>query len=606
MNGCYIKSIVLTAMLATAMSSATARAQPTSCATNVTCLAQGWSDADRTTFYTTVQGSHIMPYVWFKALRRLDVDEPFAADQLSRYGYIHSDSSTGLPVGFVIDGTPALGQVGMTCAACHTGQLEYQKDGVTHAIRLDGAPAESDFQQFLTDLRDASGATIKQPDRFAAFAAAVLGSNNTPAKAAQLKTQFSAWVQQFSDFMNASLPTSPWGPGRLDAFGMIFNRVTARDIGVVKNFKVADAPVSYPFLWNAHRQDHTQWNGGVPNGFYITALARNSGEVFGVFADYKPAVLIPATKLAPAIINYHSNSIVYSGLQTLEEKIAVLKPPPWPQDIFPLNPDMVTKGKALFDTNCGKCHNPQPSKTALNGAWDTPVLPVGTDPRMAANATNKSDPGMFAGAALPPPSIGARYPACPGTFDCALNVDLLASSVVGGLLADAFNRTTLASHDAIRQNGVFRALGRDLQSLPHGENLDDLTAPGANHLGDLQALIKTRLSNMYKSQPPAATGAAYESRVLQGIWATAPYLHNGSVPNLWELLTPPAQRKTSFMVGSRLFDPKNVGYSTDTSPFATGKFVVDATNGNGNGGHDFGTGLTDDQKWQIIEYMKQM
>jgi hypothetical protein len=344
----------LMAILVSVLSAATAQAQSTACGSNVTCLDQGWSDADRTTFYTTVQGAHIMPYVWFKALRRLDVDEAFAGDQLSRYGYIHYDSPTGLPIGFVIDGTLAAGQVGMTCAACHTGQLEYQAAGTTHSIRLDGAPAASDFQQFLTDLRDAASETIKQPDRFTAFATAVLGAGNNPAKAAQLKTQFTAWVQQFSEFMNASLPPSPWGPGRLDAFGMIFNRVTARDIGVTKNFKVADAPVSYPFLWNAHRQDHTQWNGGVPNGFYVTALARNSGEVFGVFAEFKPTMLIPATKLAPKIINYHSNSVVYSGLQTLEEKIAVLRPPPWPKDVFPLDQDMVTKGKALFDANCGK------------------------------------------------------------------------------------------------------------------------------------------------------------------------------------------------------------------------------------------------------------
>jgi len=250
------------AMLVTVWFVATAHAQHTTCAPNVTCLDQGWSDADRTTFYTTVQGSHIMPYVWFKALRRLDVDEPFAADQLARYGYLHSDSPAGLPIGFVIDGTPALGQIGMTCAACHTGQIDYQKDGATLAIRLDGAPAMSDFQQFLTDLQDASNETIKQPTRFTAFAASVLGSGSTPAKVAQLKTQFTAWAQQFSSFMQASLPPSPWGPGRLDAFGMIFNRVTGRDLGMSKNFKVADAPVSYPFLWNAHRQDHTQWNGG--------------------------------------------------------------------------------------------------------------------------------------------------------------------------------------------------------------------------------------------------------------------------------------------------------------------------------------------------------
>src|SRR5262245_8054279 len=82
-----------------------------SAAAEVSYAAQGWSPADRDTFYTTSQGSHMMPYAWFKALRRLDVDEPFAADKLERYGYLPNDVSPnnpeGLPVGFVIDGAAA-------------------------------------------------------------------------------------------------------------------------------------------------------------------------------------------------------------------------------------------------------------------------------------------------------------------------------------------------------------------------------------------------------------------------------------------------------------------------------------------------------------------
>jgi hypothetical protein len=49
---------------------------------------QGWTVDDRQAFYTTSQGSHMMPFSWFKALRRLDVDEPFGGDQLQRYGYL--------------------------------------------------------------------------------------------------------------------------------------------------------------------------------------------------------------------------------------------------------------------------------------------------------------------------------------------------------------------------------------------------------------------------------------------------------------------------------------------------------------------------------------
>lgn len=124
-------------------------------------------------------------------------------------------------------------------------------------------------------------------------------------------------------------------------------------------------------------------------------------------------------------------------------------------------------------------------------------------------------------------------------------------------------------------------------------------------LVELKAFIDAKLSNTF-SPPPVAAGAAYESRVLNGVWAVAPYLHNGSVPNLWELMKPAKDRKSSFMVGSRIFDPKNVGYAVDESPFKTGAFLADPANanGNGNGGHEFGVGLTDDERWAIIGYMK--
>src|SRR5262245_46741636 len=120
------------------------------------------------------------------------------------------------------------------------------------------------------------GQPLTQPDRFDAFAKSVLGAGYMAAKAAQLKEAFGKWVAQFGEFMDRSLPAaSPWGPARLDAFGMIFNRVTGRDLGLPGNIKTADAPVSYPFLWNASRQDRTQWNGGVPNGLHPGAWTQH-------------------------------------------------------------------------------------------------------------------------------------------------------------------------------------------------------------------------------------------------------------------------------------------------------------------------------------------
>src|SRR6202046_960334 len=493
-----------------------ARAQRNDAVGTLTYAAQGWSAADREAFYTTSQGSHLIPYAWFKALKRIDVDEPFAADKLQRYGFLAQDVSKanpeGLSVGFVVEGPVASGQLGLTCAACHTGQLEYAQGGVVHVLRIDGAPAKTDAQQFLADLLAASRATLSESARFDAFAKAVLGPGYTAATAAQVKDGFGKWVAQFGEFTDISLPAaSPWGPGRLDAFGMIFNRIAARDLGVRGNYKVADSPVRYPFLWNASRQDRTQWNGGVQNGLYIQALGRNTGEVLGVFADFAPYRLVPPTPLAPAIIDFKNNSIDFAGLQTLEEKIAVLRPPPWPREIFGLDEQLAAKGKPLFDANCGGCHAAQASLD-LPGLWRTPILAVGTDPKMLINSQRTAAPGLMLGALMPPPAIGARI------GDPVKAGDLLAAAVVGSQLAEAF-LPPIPSPTKVADSGVFRALRKDFAEAFPGENLDALIAPGLfargklDTLVELRAFIKARLSNMF-SPPPAVAGAAYESRVL--------------------------------------------------------------------------------------------
>jgi len=97
---------------------------------------------------------------------------------------------------------------------------------------------------------------------------------------------------------------------------------------------------------------------------------------------------------------------------------------------------------------------------------------------------------------------------------------------------------------------------------------------------------------------------SYKARPLDGIWATAPYLHNGSVPNLWQLLQPAEQRIKKFHLGSRAFDPVNVGFDTSPSPVG---FDLDTTlPGNSNSGHLYGTKLTDAEKWELIEFMKSI
>ena len=104
----------------------------------------------------------------------------------------------------------------------------------------------------------------------------------------------------------------------------------------------------------------------------------------------------------------------------------------------------------------------------------------------------------------------------------------------------------------------------------------------------------------------------YANAPLDGIWARAPYLHNGSVPTLWDLLTPDDKRnngKTSFYAGHSVYDPNNVGFRTDVAS-AGGRpsFLFDISlPGNSNKGHTgepYGTELSDADKRALIEYLK--
>ena len=106
---------------------------------------------------------------------------------------------------------------------------------------------------------------------------------------------------------------------------------------------------------------------------------------------------------------------------------------------------------------------------------------------------------------------------------------------------------------------------------------------------------------------------SYKAGPRDGVWATGPFLHNGSVPNLYELLLPAEQRSKTFYVG-REFDPVKVGVDTSGN---SGRFLFDTTLvGSSNSGHSFenaagkrgviGRLLTDDERWALVEYLKSI
>jgi hypothetical protein len=101
---------------------------------------------------------------------------------------------------------------------------------------------------------------------------------------------------------------------------------------------------------------------------------------------------------------------------------------------------------------------------------------------------------------------------------------------------------------------------------------------------------------------------SYSNTPTDGIWLRGPYLHNGSVPTLWDLLQTPEQRPAVFYRGSNIIDEGKVGFVSDGPDMKEPAYFKFDTHlpGNHNGGHLYGTQLPDNEKWDLVEYMKTL
>jgi hypothetical protein len=531
--------------------------------------AERWAD-----FYTQDQGSRIMPLAWFMALERADRSR-FAPDGMVRYGYLANPGSpNGLPVGFFAAGKGGNSSLSMNCAACHTRQIEV--DG--RPWRVDGGPAIADFQTLLADIDQSVGHVLADQAEFDRFATDVARHGGETDKA-RLRADVTNWYARYHVLIERALPADGWGLGRLDAVSMIFNRLTGLDLGpapdhiVAGNIAVADAPVRYPFVWNAPKQDHTQWPGFAANGDELLSLTRNLGEVYGVFGEFAPA------KSDHFLLGYdfiRSNSANFDGLRHLESLVRKIGSPKWP---WKIDQPLAAQGKLVFerktaDGGCVECHGEREGTlrlVPLSRTWATPLVDVGTDRREYAILDRVAASGSIEGAITP--SLARLKPT-------DRSVDILATSVIGAILQNDF---------ALYRNGKAASPTSAL-----------LTAPTPLNKEVAQAF----------NYPPAtqAQPAKYEARVLYGIWATAPYLHNGSVPNLAELLTPPAQRVSSFLVG-RAYDVDKVGLAAEQTGLVGKRITTGCdqlASGNSRCGHDYGTWLSPADKRALLEYLKQL
>ncbi|MDF5725217.1 MAG: c-type cytochrome [Rhizonema sp. PD37] len=140
---------------------------------------------------------------------------------------------------------------------------------------------------------------------------------------------------------------------------------------------------------------------------------------------------------------------------------------------------------------------------------------------------------------------------------------------------------------------------QEIGTDPH--RLDSYTYELLSNQNTLYASYPWRFSHFRKTN-------GYANVPLDGIWLRAPYLHNGSVPTLRDLLEVPEKRPKEFYRGYDVFDKEKVGFVSNVSHENDKKyFNFDTTlPGNNNSGHLYGTELSAEDKDALVEYMKKL
>ncbi len=524
-------------------------------ATSVRLLDQNWGPIDGLWYWYANQGSRLIRRDVLLNLETVDGSGSLASnDTWLRYRLLLQDKTPnnpdGLPVGLTRDGD----YIGFTCAACHTGQVVV---GDT-AVRIDGAPSQMDMNGLLGTFEASIDATLADDARLKRFYTRAGVSGNT-----EKETELRVYLEQAGQFFegyNRNYETNYGGYGRIDAIGGIVNQVIRVTSGTANSI-AADAPTSFPLLWDAPRHDWLQWTAFSSNAA-IGSLGRNSGEVVGVFGELHVTGIHDQDENKKGF----TTSIQAHNLVDMEETLWKLQSPVWPEDLLPpIDRALAEAGQTVYQQQCIRCHalldraDPNRRVTAMVFGVDK----VGTDPRSADNL------------------IEARAPT--GILEGSLNVE---GSGVLGSTASALDLLVVVGANAIKEQK-----GAALRTLGNAKRwgLEETVK-----LGDYPANT---------DEQPFASLRAYKARPLNGIWASSPYLHNGSVPTLYDLLLPEDQRPKTFTVGRWAFDDKRVGYvSTGDGPG-----VLDTTiPGNHNTGHLYGTTLDESERLALVEYLKTL
>jgi processive rubber oxygenase RoxA-like protein len=399
--------------------------------------------------------------------------------------------------------------------------------------------------------------------------------------------------------------------------------------GFEKNLRKRDAPVSFPPIWSVPWFWWAQYDASIEQ-----PLIRNAGEALGVTAliNLSPDAPLEALfRSSIALENLDRIETMLRGPNPFEQNpkgFAGLKSPKWPSEVFPddpawkINPSRVEKGRSIYAEICAECHRGPiddpvfdsqfPDKNfwsiSTKGKWDKESEGKWISDGPVFNPVQKDVRGMGTDPAQAD-VLHSRTVAVPGFLDMQPQRDLGEVWGCQGIPA--------ASTDMQFALALMIAVDRTSRKWMDDHKLSE---------ADREALWGKRTNC---PNPEIQKTTHYRARPLNGVWATAPYLHNGSVPSLYWMLRPAAERPTQFCMGLRDFDPQQVGYRVvegeKPRSCKKGEVLFSATNpdgspirGNSVLGHSLegtpgpgkpgviGRKLTEEERYDLIEYLKTL
>ena len=503
-----------------------------------------WSTGDLEFFLHGSMGSEVIPE---RVLRAFIVTYPdlFPRADLANFGLL-PDPDFGWPVGLSRREVPHLGglsSLGINCASCHVGDVVSRNGGAP--VRILGMTSLFDVEAFFGAVTVATFRTA-QPASMRRFLSAYLaaGSGGGDAAGEQLARE---WRRQEERVLRA-IAEDPLGAKDVIPGGL--HRIDGRDLRL-------DASMLAPRTDGARRTD---------------------------FARRTDLVL-----LVRAMLKLFHN--MRASLHIPDEVPGTTPPPSGPgrNDAFGL------LSAALFGL-------PQPYAPVKFGlVWD---LQTRRWVHWDGNTEWPLGRNLLASLGLGAPLLGTR-----GLLDLATveRQTRLAESILSP-------KYPFEVDDAAARRGAPIFLARCASCHAGSESdrrLHDVDEIGteptrarsftADQASRFNALLAGLEIPGYRppSTPVVRSTGKYWAPSLGAVWARSPYLHNGSVRTMQDLLTPPSERATTFRRGSHVYDPAVLGYVDD------GAYVLDTrAPGNGSGGHDYGTDLPAADKRDLIEYLK--